>query len=372
MHKELEETKNSLLEFRERKTDEFFKLDTAKPEERAVVQRWNQYLPSLAAVRGIAMTAAALDPHKIAPIVCACVFFSIDLAFNNLSPETKGKMRNILFESVIAINEWMSFETNFRKTDYDAIKDEVKELQALLTGQYLQALRLLCDILLSRNGSWEKRAGDKMTNKILDFDLRLATLKDHKLRWASKKKVMEETLVGEKEIADILGWIKKKDDPEKSLRDIRVKISSKRILWVNGPYGTGKTTIIYRIVSELQSLSENYLRREQSETPGDEGQLDRLLQVIPYFCTVLTTRSERADYSTIIRALTRKISLMPDFTLARRAETFHGQYTRVSEEPGDITIWEKFLHSVFFKKGCDDLRESLKQSLIDHADGMYE
>lgn len=79
MYQELEETQNSLLESRERKTDEFFKLDTAKPEEKAVVQRWKQYLPSLAAARGIAMTAAALDPHKIAPIVCACVFFSIDV-----------------------------------------------------------------------------------------------------------------------------------------------------------------------------------------------------------------------------------------------------------------------------------------------------
>ena len=82
MHKvleELEKTKDSLLESRERKTDELFKLDTVKPEEKAVVQRWKQYLPTLVAVRGIAMTAAALDPHQIAPIVCACVFFSIDV-----------------------------------------------------------------------------------------------------------------------------------------------------------------------------------------------------------------------------------------------------------------------------------------------------
>ena len=60
-------------------------------------------------------------------------------------------MRNILFESVIAINEWISFESNFQKKGHDAIQDEVKELERLLTGQYLQALRLLCDILLSRN-----------------------------------------------------------------------------------------------------------------------------------------------------------------------------------------------------------------------------
>ena len=76
---ELEETKNSSLESSERKIDEFFSPDTAKPQEKAVVQRLKRYLPSLAAVRGVAMAAAAWDPHKIAPIVCACVFFSIDV-----------------------------------------------------------------------------------------------------------------------------------------------------------------------------------------------------------------------------------------------------------------------------------------------------
>ena len=68
-------------------------------------------------------------------------------------------MRNIVFESVIAINEWISFESNFQKTSHDAIQDGIKELEILLTGQYLQALRLLCDILLSQNGSWAKHAG---------------------------------------------------------------------------------------------------------------------------------------------------------------------------------------------------------------------
>lgn len=56
-------------------------LKEETPESRAIVQRAKQYLPSLASVRGIAMTAAALDPHKIAPIVCASVFFTIEVRF---------------------------------------------------------------------------------------------------------------------------------------------------------------------------------------------------------------------------------------------------------------------------------------------------
>lgn len=117
-----------------------------------------------------------------------------------------------------------------------------------------------------------------MANKILEYELRLASLKDHKSRWASKKKLMEETLASEKEIAEVLKWIKGDNDPEKSLREIggivtssgrypncaqwilrghelqnwsrrwfpqETQRSSKRMIWVNGPYGTGKTTIMY-------------------------------------------------------------------------------------------------------------------------------
>ena len=43
----------------------------------ARLKRWQ---PTLAAVRGIGMSVAALDPHMIAPIICASVFFSIDVS----------------------------------------------------------------------------------------------------------------------------------------------------------------------------------------------------------------------------------------------------------------------------------------------------
>lgn len=117
-----------------------------------------------------------------------------------------------------------------------------------------------------------------MTNKILAYEDRLAKLKDHKSMWASKKKLMEERLASEKGIAEVLEWIKKKDDPEEPLRKIGSKVTSegrypncaqwilrsnefqnwsrrwfpqeekglaKRMIWVSGPYGTGKTTIMY-------------------------------------------------------------------------------------------------------------------------------
>lgn len=94
-------------------------------------------------------------------------------------------------------------------------------------------------------------------------------------------------------------------------------------------------------------MSENYLRREQSEASNDKRQSNRPLRVIPYFCTARSDESKRADYySTIIRALARKIFLRPDFTLAQRAKKLHGKHTRGLQKPVDIKLWEEFLHDL--------------------------
>jgi hypothetical protein len=44
------------------------------PQSHEAVLRVKRWLPSVAAVKGVVMPIAALDPHKIAPIVCAAVF----------------------------------------------------------------------------------------------------------------------------------------------------------------------------------------------------------------------------------------------------------------------------------------------------------
>jgi hypothetical protein len=88
---------------------------------------------------------------------------------------------------------------------------------------------------------------------------------------------MEETIAKSANVTKVLEWIKEKGDPESGLKDIRKRVtsdsryeeygewflntpkfeawcdgfrdlespaSSKRVLWVKGPYGTGKTTIL--------------------------------------------------------------------------------------------------------------------------------
>ena len=65
----------------------------------------------------------------------------------------------MLFESVNAINEWISFETNFLKRN-DGVEQDVQELEALLPNLYNLALQLLCNLLTASNASWLKTVGE--------------------------------------------------------------------------------------------------------------------------------------------------------------------------------------------------------------------
>ena len=60
--------------------DWLFKLRPAEKSSKHTAARLKRWQPVLASVRGIAMTASAADPHKIAPIVCASVFFGLDVS----------------------------------------------------------------------------------------------------------------------------------------------------------------------------------------------------------------------------------------------------------------------------------------------------
>ena len=57
----------------------------ASKSSRQIPARFKRWQSTFAAIRGIGMSIAALDPHKIAPIICASVFFSIDVSIPSSS-----------------------------------------------------------------------------------------------------------------------------------------------------------------------------------------------------------------------------------------------------------------------------------------------
>lgn len=70
-----------------------------------------------------------------------------------MKPEDRNTMLDILFESTIAINEWLSFEAIFAEKDHPMIKDDIEKLHKQLPKVYLHALLLLSYIQKSCNKS---------------------------------------------------------------------------------------------------------------------------------------------------------------------------------------------------------------------------
>jgi hypothetical protein len=63
-----------------------------------------------------------------------------------MKPEDRNTMLDILFESTIAINEWLSFEAIFAWKGHPIIKDDIEKLYKLLPNVYIRALLLLSHI----------------------------------------------------------------------------------------------------------------------------------------------------------------------------------------------------------------------------------
>jgi hypothetical protein len=108
------------------------------------------------------------------------------------------------------------------------------------------------------------------------WEQEVRTLKSLRSKLSSERKLIDESAAAQDGFKKYLQWIKKDDDPEQSLEEIEEYVNpqryeryaqwfldsaeflawskafadpkhcqqSKRVLWINGPYGTGKTTIV--------------------------------------------------------------------------------------------------------------------------------
>ena len=89
-------------------------------------------------------------------------------------------------------------------------------------------------------------------------------------------------------------------------------------------------------------MADGYLQSGviQEEAPKAKG-----LPVIPYFCDT----SKRTNYETIIRSIGRKLSLLPNFTIARVAQEFY-EKTSNSDSPIYIKEYENLVRSLFIER----------------------
>jgi hypothetical protein len=63
-----------------------------------------------------------------------------------MRPEDRSAMLDIIFESALGMNEWISFETRFAWRTHSRVEKEVEEMNELLPKLYLQVLLILSSI----------------------------------------------------------------------------------------------------------------------------------------------------------------------------------------------------------------------------------
>ena len=77
---ELETNTAGMIKSPSGETDFLSQYQPASKSSKQIKARVKRLQPTLAAFRGIGMSIAAIDPHKIAPIICASVFFGVDVS----------------------------------------------------------------------------------------------------------------------------------------------------------------------------------------------------------------------------------------------------------------------------------------------------
>ncbi|KAI9659856.1 MAG: hypothetical protein M1821_001208 [Bathelium mastoideum] len=441
------------------------KLRPAEESSKQTTARLKRWTPVLASVRGIAMTASAADPHKIAPIVCASLFFGLDILFNCMSPEDRDKILDILCQCGSTIKECNSFEINFVKASHPSIQSKMPKMNELLAQQYIAALnvayklRYACqgmqqDFVESpenqtagqnqdskptksrtkRFGDWFKLRGkllwNKLSNEVLEWEGDLKELGRLKAEWGMGKDDLKETIAADENTVAIRDWLRKKGHTDPSPDDIKDRVmrrseysngadwflegeeftafrngfrssskadhtqdsrrppdepqavsqssaqeslAAKRVLWLHGGYGTGKTTILYLAYLALSTYAESQL----------EGVND--LRIIPYFCNGAEIGTKRADCETIIRAMIRRMALSPDLTLAKPANDMCIKQKSVAAQDGELTLhrdWEPLFeklieintdkcHFVLLVDALDECADALEwETLLNFLNGV--
>lgn len=350
--------------------------------------------PILNATRGIAVTLAAADPHKVAPLVVHSVFAGINILFNRMSPENRDKMLDILFGCSDAIRECISFEVNCQVTS----EKNIEAIRSILPNLYLKALRLVYEVQSScrdvqrKNESTFAKVSEQikirglalwreLSDKMAAWESEQADIKRLVGEWTRFKKTMEEEIKVDEYVAKVREWVRAEDDSELTLDDFKEKLepdgkygdaaewflespefetwcetfqaapepsnstddepaadrssasdevnhnSPKRVLWLRGGYGTGKTTALYHTYLAILNDPKYQL-------------LDKELVIARYFCNDASTAKNRPKHETVIRGMLRRLTLSPDCSLIKPVETLYKTSTRLRAKKVEDTISE--------------------------------
>lgn len=213
----------------------------------------------------------------------------------------------------------------------------------------------------------------KLTNEIASWEVSAQDMSRRKATWNKQKAGLEKELESDKAIKEVLKWIKKEDDPEQPLEIIGDRVTSsgrfaragqwvldsatfrewevnlrkstsdhdaKRVIWLHGTLGTGKTTIMYRILEHLRSSGSVLV--------------DGSIRIVHYFCDANTLGTIRPDHATILRALLRRLSLLPNYTLDAAVQDKYVELSSAARSDSVMRVvdWERLFEDIIAKDGA--------------------
>ena len=321
--------------------------------------------PILNATRGIAITLAAADPHKVAPLIVHSVFAGINILFNRMSPENREKMLDILFGCSDAIRECISFEVNGQRT----LEKHIKAIQSILPNLYLRALRLVYEVQSScrdvqrKNESTFAKVSEQikirglalwteLSDKMAVWESEQADIKRLVGEWTRIKKTMEEEIKFDKYVTNVRKWVRAEGNSELTLDDFKEKLEP------DGKYGDAAEWFLES--PEFETWCETFQAAPEpnnstdNEPAADRGSasdevnhnsprllwlrggygtgkttalyhtylamlndpryqlLDKELVIARYFCNATSTGENRPKHETVIRGMLRRLALSPD------------------------------------------------------------
>ncbi|KAI0965843.1 hypothetical protein F4678DRAFT_312854 [Xylaria arbuscula] len=353
------------------------------------LRRCKAYLPSFKVMKTLVTSISNLDPHKIAPIFTTAFFVAVELCFESLDPSARDKAMSMMMKVKILIDKWADAEvdleglkTQFLKSDENLNKiDRIEENLGVL---YMECLSLISSIYKAGKTRWgrarstlisEPAEWDQTYEKLNDKNTACGELKNQ-VELAVKRNVTNTAILdhirirsedpepGHQSVKERTGisdpesiagnWFVESDELNSWLGEIRHGETEKRLLWLKGSMGTGKTTLICRVISHYTS-----------EPIPD-------IRFVPYYCYASGTskESKAPKHETIVRALCRRLAWNAGASIAKPARDFYGITTRDPDASSSVTsTWEPLLKDLIaFSKStiifvidaldeCEDMKE---------------
>ncbi|KAI1131123.1 ankyrin repeat-containing domain protein [Nemania abortiva] len=359
-------------------------LNSPSQESRhKLFRQWKSYLPSLRTTKSLAASLANLDHNKIAPLIVAGVFVVLELCLDSFDPAVRDSAISAMLNAKELVSKWcesekdlQSLKTKFSESNinFETIVGVEKDLEEL----YIKCLELIYTVYesgknrlgravaaLPQTPAQWKHLQDDLNNKDKDC--------------SDRKRKVELVVKRREDNIKILDFIRiRGEDPEPSHQSILertgVDISestagdwfvktpeftswigslsngetTKRLFWLKGSMGTGKTTLMCRAMSHF----------EKQPIPG--------VRLVPYYCYASGTskESKAPKHETIVRALCRRLAWNSDGNVAEHAREVYDMKTMDAEESLSVKkTWGPLL---------EKLVDSSKSKIIFMIDALDE